>query len=383
MKRRILSISLVLLLAISLATISCGPKEGVEQQAKDPYEEYVAGLPGGSFPVSPECFGQAMDEGELLIYEWPDWWPEEVYEGFSEEFGIKITRDAYATAAEVRTKFALAPETPFDLVCAMGIEDVISLSKVGAAGTINPDWAPNVWKYIPGKYLELAPKYSSVAYHLFFTAYMYNTKYVDDPRIPSWGVLLEPEEQFKGKITLLDDEFMVVGSALKYLGYSFYSDNGEELIEAEELLMKLKPYVMEYSTWPLALIREDEALIVHMWSGDGWFLHDEYEPIMPVLPSEGADLGVGLIFHPVGSPNPAAAHLFVNYLFRPEVNAFLIEKIFYPPTHTAVLGLLPKELLPVVTVPEGYSDKCDPFDPRGVTGEGLRIRTKIWEELKS
>jgi len=377
MKRGILVISLVLLLAVSLVAIGCVP--AAEKVA---YEDYMSSLPEGCEPVPPECFEQAIEEGNLFIYEWPDWWPEEIYEGFSREFGIEITKDAFATAAEVRTKFALHPEAPFDLVSAMGIEDVTFLSEAGAAGQINPDWVPNVQEYVLGEYLGLVTEYSSVAYHLFFTAYMYNTKYVDDPRLPSWGVLLEPEEEFKGRITLLDDMFEVVGSALKYLGYDWYSDDEEELMEAKELLMELKPYVMEFSTWPSALLKEDDALIIHMWYGDGWYLHDEYEAALPVLPAEGANLGMGLIFHPAGSPNPAAAHLFLNYLFRPEINALLIETIFYPPTHTAVLELLPKEFLKVVTVPEGYLDKCDPFDSRGVTGKGLELRTEIWEELK-
>jgi len=59
----------------------------------------------------------------------------------------------------------------------------------------------------------------------------------------------------------------------------------------------------------------------------------------------------------IGSPNPAAAHLFLNYLFRPEVNALLIETIWYPPVHTGVLELLPADFREKVAVPEGYLDK--------------------------
>ncbi|GAH50173.1 unnamed protein product, partial [marine sediment metagenome] len=87
MKRRILVISLVLLLAVSLVAISCAPQKEVEQPAESLYEKYVAGLPEGSFPVPPECFEQAMQEGKLSIYEWAEYFPDEIYEDFSEEFG--------------------------------------------------------------------------------------------------------------------------------------------------------------------------------------------------------------------------------------------------------------------------------------------------------
>ncbi|MEE9192550.1 MAG: hypothetical protein V3U04_08075, partial [Candidatus Aerophobetes bacterium] len=86
--------------------------------------------------------------------------------------------------------------------------------------------------------------------------------------------------------------------------------------------------------------------------------------------------------HPIASPHPAAAHLFLNYLFRPQVMALHIETIWYNSTHTAVLELLPADFLEKVSIPEGYLDKSDPFDLRALTGIGLELRTEIWEEMK-
>lgn len=45
--------------------------------------DYVSSLPEGCFPVPQDCFEQAVEEGELCIYDWAEWWPEEIYEGFS------------------------------------------------------------------------------------------------------------------------------------------------------------------------------------------------------------------------------------------------------------------------------------------------------------
>jgi spermidine/putrescine transport system substrate-binding protein len=400
--RLVLPISLVVVMAVALPLFSgCigGPAaeapeapaapppdaEVPEAPAPDAYEEYVAGLPAGCLPVPRETFEQAVEGEKLYLYDWAEWWPEEIFEGFSEEFGIEVIRDHYASMEEVKTKFTLYPEAPYDLVLSLSIEHLYALRELGALQQMNHDWIPNVWEYIPERFIEMEYdpgwKYS-VADMVYFTAYLYNTELVDDPRIPSWSVLFEPADEFKGRITLLDEMHEVIGTALKYLGYNFWSVDEAELMEAQELLLEVKPHIMTFDSAPWAIVMRDEAFISHMWYGDGWWYHDEYEAIVPVLPAEGSKLGMGLHLHPMASPNPAAAHLFLNYLFRPEVNALMIEAIYYTPTHTAVPELLSEEALQRLTVPEGFLDKCDPFDPRAVTGRGFELRTEIWEEMK-
>jgi len=368
--RLLVGIGLVVVVAVALPLMGgClpAPPEEVappeEAAPPDAYEEYVAGLPAGCLPVPREAFEQAVEEGELYIYDWAGWWPEEIFEGFSEEFGIEVNRDHFASTAEVKTKFSLHPETPFDLVTGIGVPDIVPLLEVGVAQQINHDWMPNVREYMAEELMEMdydPGLNDSVITDMFFSAYLYNTELVDDPRIPSWSVLFEPADEYKGRITL----------------------NEAELMEAKELLLELKPDVMAYDSWPTLMLYADEALISGLWYGDGWFLNDEYEAIVPALPTEGNQLGIDLSFIPIGSPNPAAAHLFLNYLFRPEVNALLIETIWYVPAHTGVLELLPVDFREKVALPEGYLGKCDPFDPRAITGRGLELRMEIWEEMK-
>jgi spermidine/putrescine transport system substrate-binding protein len=391
--RSVLPISLIVVMAVALPLFSgcigkpavAPPAPAPEAPAPDAYDEYVAGLLAGEFPVPRETYEQAIEEGKLYIYDWAEWWPDEIFEGFSEEFGIEVIRDHFASGDEVKTKFNLYPETPFDLILRPGEDLIFPLREAGALQQINHDWIPNMVEYIPERFMEIEYdpgwKYS-IAASVYFTCYVYNTNLVDDPRIPSWSVLFEPADEYKGRITLLDSAIETVGAALKYLGYNWYSDDEAELMEAQELLLEVKPHVMAYDSWPLMLLNGDEALISHLWYGDGWFLNAEYEAIVPALPAEGTLLGMGLNFHPIGSPNPAAAHLFLNYFYRPEVAALLIETIWYPSIHTAVPELLSEEVLEKVALPEGYIDKCDPLDPRGFTGRGLELRTEIWEEMR-
>ena len=340
-------------------------------------------------PVPKECMDQVRKEGSKLnIYDWAEWWPEKIFKDFSKEFGVEITRDHFGSSDEMITKLKLNPKIPFDMIDGTGPTDFTRLKKLGLLQRINHDWIPNVNAYLMDniKNLPFDPGYQySVSESIFFTNYVFNKKYVDpnDPNIDSWKILFEGEK-YAGKITMINSTMDCTGSALKYLGYSWNSDNEEELMKAKEVLLRQKPWLMAYDSWPKRLMLEEEAWICHLWSGDGWFLHQEDKNIMSALPSEGTYMGAGLNLIPIGSTHPATAHLWLNYLFRTEVYALLLNTIAYTPIHKAALPLLSKEMLkwPGVQVSEEYIEKCEFIDPKALSGKGFELRVKIWEELK-
>ena len=344
---------------------------------------------GKDYPVPKECMDQVRKEGNKLnIFDWAEWWPEKIFEGFSEEFGVKVTRDHYASADEVVSKFKLNPKAPYDLVTGNSPHHFLQMKEIGVLRKINHDWIPNVNHYLTEriKNLEQDPGYQySVIDAIYFTTYVYNKKYVDpnDPRVGSWKLLFEGKD-FAGRMTMIESWFESIGSALKYLGFSYVSDDEAELMKAREVLLRQKPWLMAYDAWPSRLVLEEEAWISHLWSGDGWFLHKNNPNVMSVLPSEGTYMGTDTSFLPIGGPHPATSHLFLNYLFRPQVYALLIETIAYAPVHKGALDLLSEELKawPGVLPSEDYMDKCDVIDPKAVSGKGLELRTKIWEDVK-
>ena len=369
--------SLILLLAVSfILGISTSPLSAAESKYKD-------------YPVPKDCMDQVRKEGsKLFLYDWAEWWPEKIFADFQKEFGVKITRDHYSSSNEMVTKIKLNPKAPYDVIDGTGPTDFTRLKKLGLLQRINHDWIPNVNAYLMDNIKTLAfdPGYQySVSDSIYFTNYIYNKKYVDpnDPDINSWKLLFEGKK-YAGKITMINSHMDTTGCALKYLGYSYNSDNEEELMKAKEVLFKQKPLVMAYDSWPKRLMLEGEAWISHLWSGDGYFLHQEDKNIMSALPKEGTYMGAGLNLIPIGATHPAAAHLWLNYLYRPEVYALLLNTIAYTPIHKAAGPLLSKEMLkwPGVQVSEEYIKKCEFIDPKALSGKGLELRMKIWKELK-
>ena len=371
----------VLLLLAGLP--ACAP--ATEEEAA--YDNYVASLPEGCFPVPQDCFEQAIEEGQLNIYDWAEWWPEEIYSGFSQEFGIEIVRDNFASEPEVLAKFKLNPEMPYDMITGLGIRTVFQMIQLDTLQELNHDWIPNVTENIDGSFLEFeydpGAKYSIFSDYSF-DSYWYNTNRVDDARIPSWSAFFDPDEKYEGKITVVDDMFRVTAAALAYLGYPIDSDNEEELMAARDVLMELKPSIMTFDSWPKRLALEGEAWMCQGNYSDGFMMNQESDGVVTSgCPPEGSRLGTEIMSIPIGAPHPAAAHLWLNYVYRPQVSALLCGTIGYGTANSAAVDLLPEAMMEWWKgVPEGYVSNCQVITAKALTGKGLELRTQIWEELK-
>lgn len=100
---------------------------------------------------------------------------------------------------------------------------------------------------------------------------------------------------------MLDTMYNAIGSALKYLGFSVNSDDEGELMMAKEVLLRQKPWVMAYDSYPKRLIFEEEVLVAQTWVGDAWFYHLELEAIKGALPPEGTLMGIDSLVVPKGA----------------------------------------------------------------------------------
>jgi spermidine/putrescine transport system substrate-binding protein len=341
------------------------------------------------YPVPKSCMDQVKKEGgKLYIYDWAEWWPDELFENFSKEFGVKVIRDHYADTEEMVTKIKLNPNAPYDLVLGAGPVDAVRLNEMKLLKQLVHAWLPNMAVYLKDEYktLDFDPgnKFQFVD-SIFYTTYTYNAKYVDenDPLLGSWGLLFNPDK-YKGKVTMIDNAQESIGAALKYLGYSWNSDVESELMEAKALLLAQKPKLAAYDSWPSRLLKDEDVWISHLWIGDSWWLSRDKPEIKGIMPKEGTYYAGNTGFIPKGSKHTATAHLFINYLFRTEVNVLLVGWIGYPPVHKHTMEFMSDEMKawPGFVIDKAYQRKCDTFDRRLVEGRGKELRDKIWEDIK-
>lgn len=353
------------------------------------YEEYVASIPKGCEPVPRECFEQAVKGKTFAMYDWAAWWPEELYKGFENLFGIKIVRDNYPDIDEALAKFRLNPKTPYDYWLT-NPKSLHYMKEWNQLEMVNHDWIPNVNRYLAEdvKQASWDPGYKyCVLTTLGYDAYVVNTNFIDkkDPRMPSWKFVFEGGDVYKGKLVMRNEMNRVIGNTLKYLGYSLNSTDPAELKAAEEALLNLKPNIMSFDSWPKRAVMAQEVWVVegvvHDYLALGSLIGPK-NPFYPAYPPEGCLLSPMLVVIPKGGNNPAACHLFLNYLYRPENFATLINGVAYGHGHIQIEDLLTEQAKIWMTPPEGYRQKCEVLMPPAFTGEGEKMRASIWEKLK-
>jgi spermidine/putrescine transport system substrate-binding protein len=80
-----------------------------------------------------------------------------------------------------------------------------------------------------------------------------------------------------------------------------------------------------------------------VWSGEAAILHQENPAFKYVLPTSGAHRFIDSLAIPSNAQNPEAAHLFINYILRPEVSKLISDEFPYTNPNAEARKLLTDE----------------------------------------
>ncbi|KPJ57570.1 hypothetical protein AMJ49_00405 [Parcubacteria bacterium DG_74_2] len=317
----------------------------------------------------------------LNVYNWEDYFGETTLEDFEKEFGVDVNLEIYEDE-EMMLSAVQSDPTKYDIIIAS--DDLVwSMTEMKLLAEIDYENIPN-FKNIGDKHKN--PSYDpgnkrSVPYTLWTTAIAVNRKYIEETE-DSWSILWNPK--YKGKISMLNNSYEVIGAALKYLGYPLCSTDPAQLEEAKQLLLEQKP-LLRGGYEDCITIREDliseELWAAHEYSGEGCYAADENENIEYIIPKEGGSYGVDTLAIPVGSPHKYTAEVFINYLLDPKVNADISNYLWYASPNEAAREFTNPEILedPSLYPSEEVLKKCEIFTD---IGEADAIYHQIWAELQ-
>ena len=186
---------------------------------------------------------------------------------------------------------------------------------------------PN-YKYISDDYKNMyfdPENKFSVPYNVGMVGLIYNTKMVTE-KPTSWTVMWD--EQYKGKILMIDNPRDAFAIPQKILGYSLNTTDEKELSDVAQLLIEQKPLLQGYVMDEVFNKMESgEAAMVPYYVGDFILMHDVNPDLDFVYPEEGVNVFVDSICIPECSQNYEAAIKYINFLLDPEValsNAYYI-----------------------------------------------------------
>jgi spermidine/putrescine transport system substrate-binding protein len=336
------------------------------------------------FAGSRKAYAAEVDRSKLSkqlnIYNWSDYVDESTIPNFEKEFGVKVNYDTYEDNEAMLAKLQ-SGATGYDLVVPTGYMIEIML-KQGLLMPINHDHIPNIKGVSPA--LQNPPydpgRKHTVPWQWGTTGFGYNSKKVAAP-VDSWKLLWD--EQYKGKITMLDDMRSSISVALKVQGYSINSTTEKELMDAKKLLMEQKPLLKAYISAPVkSLLISGEVWLSELWVGDVLMAKEENEDLAYCIPKEGCEIWDDNLAIPKSAPHKYTAEVFMNYALRPEVSAAVSNFVHYATPVEAAKKFINKEDLnnPGIYPSEAVMKRLEYLVD---VGEATRIYDQIWTELKA
>ncbi len=351
----------------------------------------IAGAPG--------FHAVAAEEKRLYIYNWTDFIGPDTIAKFEKLTGIKVTYDVY-DAEETMEARLMAGSSGYDVVSAS--TDFFSREiKAGVYEPLDKSKLPN-WKNLDPRILAIQAAYDpgnahAVPYLHSINGFAYNVDMVKArmPNAPvdSLDMLFKPEVVSKFAdcgVTFLDSAEDVIQLALNYLGLDPNTTRREDFKAAEDLILKVRPYIRSFdSSEYLNGLANREVCVAMSWSSDYALSHARALAagvnvnLAFTVPKEGANETFSSLLIPEGAPHPQAAYEFINFILRPDIIAEISNAIYYGNDNLASRPLVDPRILADVTLYPTPEVEARLYKSAEVNAATERIRTRTWTRIKT
>lgn len=321
----------------------------------------------------------------LNLYNWSEYLPQEVIDGFENETGIKINYTTFDSNEAMYAKLKLLDDSSQYDLAVPSTYYVEKMAKEGLLQEIDKSKLSN-FNNLDASFVntKVDPnnKYS-IPYLWGSTGLAINGDMVDANSVNSWNDLWRPE--FIGKVMLTNDMREVFGMALSTLGYSGNSTNPDEIKAAYDKLTTLMPSVKTFNSDAARMpYIEGETTVGMIWNGEAVMANDDGMPgLVYKYPQEGAILWMDNFVIPKNAQHVEAAHKFIDYILRPEVSKIISEEIGYATPNKAAREQMADE---VKNNPAIYPDEAtlarSEFQ-EDVGDSAIQIYQQYWDKLKA
>ncbi|MCM1363634.1 MAG: spermidine/putrescine ABC transporter substrate-binding protein [Faecalibacterium sp.] len=278
-----------------------------------------------SYAYEHEDFYAGAEKGEVInVFNWGEYISDSYEDGMldvNKEFekltGIKVNYVTFESNEDMYAKIKNGGAS-YDIIIPSDymIERMIDEDLVQK---FDPTKLPN-YHYVDekykGMYYDENNEYS-VPYNVGMVGLIYNTKMVKE-RPTSWKVMWD--EQYAGKILMIDNPRDAFAIPQKIMGYSLNSTDEKELADVAQMLIDQKPLLQSYVMDEVFNKMESgEAAMVPYYVGDYIIMKDVNPDLDFVYPEEGVNIFVDAICIPKAAQNVDAALKYINFLLDPEI----------------------------------------------------------------
>ena len=327
----------------------------------------------------------ATSDVTLNLYNWSEYMPQEILDGFKKETGISVNYTTFDSNEAMYAKLKLLDESSQYDIAIPSTYYVEKMAKEGLLQELDKSKLSN-FKNLDTSFInkKVDPdnKYS-IPYMWGSTGLAINGDVIDPATVNSWNDLWRPE--YKGQVMLMNDMREVFGMSLLTLGYSGNSTNPDEIKAAYDKLTTLMPNVKTFNSDATRMpYIEGETNIGMTWNGEVVMANDEgLTSLVYKYPSEGAILWMDNFVIPKNAKNVDAAHQFIDYLLRPENAKIVSEEIGYASPNLAARELMPESVRNNPTIYPSKEVLAKAEFQEDVGDDALQVYQRYWDKLKT
>jgi putrescine transport system substrate-binding protein len=343
----------------------------------------------------------AEEEKVLNVYNWSNYIAPDTVANFEKETGIKVRYDVFDSNEIVHAKL-VAGKTGYDVVVPSSYWAKMQADG-GLLQKVDKSKLPNLKNIDPGILAQLARLDPGNQYMVNWM-WGYTTVGINVDKVKAalgdlpmpdnvWDLVFKVEYISRLKscgVSFLDSPTEVVPAALHYLGRPAYSKNIADYQAVPPLLKAIRPYVTLFSsTGYINDLANGSLCAAFGYSGDINIAKNRAiegktgQNIKTLTPKTGGVIFMDTMVIPADAPHPENAHLWMNYIMRPEVHASLTNKVFYANPNLAARKFVKPEIAndPAVFPPESEMKKM--AQPDALNNDIRRQTTRIYTSFKT
>jgi spermidine/putrescine-binding protein len=315
----------------------------------------------------------------LYYFTWSDYVDPDTMAEFERREGVKVVVDTFSSNEELLAKLqsgaggydvAVPSDYMVSIMVHQGLLAELDLGKI-----------PNV--LMVDERLQRLPfdpdNRHSIPYLWGTVGVGYDSAVIPTPP-DSWAVLWDP--QFKGRISMLNDQREVLGAALRSLGHSLNTKDPAIIEQAKTRLLAQKALVKTYTSENYdQLLASGEVVLAHGWGGAVARAMIERPSIKFVVPKEGGTIWSDCLVVLKSARNKDLAIRFINFLLDAPVAARTTDRVLFASSNRDAKALVNEQVRQnsAIYTPEPVFARLEWMVD---LGRAIRLYDRAWTELK-
>ena len=320
------------------------------------------------------------DPGELNIYTWAEYVPQDIIDRFEEETGIRVNYTNFEANEEMLAKLETSGGGEYDIIIASDYIIKIAADE-GLVKEIDKEKVPNYSNIDPifQNFFYDPDNKLTVPYGPGIPLIVYDPSVVT-AEITGYESLWDPS--LTDSVALMDSERVVMGMTLKTMGESFNTEDLDVIRAAGSKLMELAPNVRILSqNQTQDYLLSGEVSAAFLFTSQVVLALSQNPDLQVVYPEEGLGFGVDAAFIPSQAPNSDNAHAFLNFILDGEIGAQVSQQTYYLCPNKASYEFLPEEFQKSLII--STDDVPNGEFIQDVGPEATELHEELWTEFKA